>query len=257
MYVHIHIHICIHMYIHIHTYAYSYICICIYVHVFIYIYIYMYVYIYIHTTALPIHKRAIMWNQKVNCLCRESTWNGKWFLNGSTSMQCDVAFGEVVVANFTDRFVKDKLRGKSIVFIGYSLSRYQYLNLVYFLATGKWSSPHSRNEHEKEHALWQSFYSTTAQRNRNEICDCYRRGVRVNSSTRVENGYLAWDGIKVSYMQYCNKTTNAIRSHDHTWLNLDCIFQPMPNQTCQTGCQPGTCTQETGIFLSPRDLLMG
>ena len=70
--------------------------------------------------------------------------------------------------------MKDTLRGKSIVFIGDSLTRYQYLNLVYFLATGKWSSPHPRNELDKEHASWQSFYRTTTQRNQNEICDCYR-----------------------------------------------------------------------------------
>jgi len=62
------------------------------------------------------------------------------------------------------------------------------------------------------------------------------------------------DGIKVSYIQYFNPTTGGIKFHDQTWLNLDCIYQQTPNQTCQTGCQPGMCTQETGIFFPSRAL---
>ena len=77
-----------------------------------------------------------------------------------------------------NRVIENHLHGKSILLIRDSLTRYQYLNLRYFLGTGQWSSPIPHNENEKEFASWNQFYTTTTQINQYKICDCHRGGTR-------------------------------------------------------------------------------
>jgi len=148
-----------------------------------------------------------------------------------------------------DRVIEKHLYGKSILFIGDSLTRYQYLNLVYFLATGEWSSPFPHNENEKEFASWNQFYATTTQRNKYEICDCYRGD---SMQSIVENRYFSIHNINISYIQYF-LPSNGIKFHEQQYLNVDCL-QRNTGQTCQQGCLPGACTQETGPFISSRAL---
>ena len=148
-----------------------------------------------------------------------------------------------------NRVIEKHLHGKSILLIGDSLTRYQYLNLVYFLATGQWSSPIPHNENEKEFASWSHFYNTTTLRNKYEICDCYRGE---SMQTIVENRYFAIHNINISYMQYFTPT-NGIKFHEQQFLNIDCLFGSI-RQKCQQGCHPGACTQEKGPFFPSRPI---
>lgn len=71
--------------------------------------------------------------------------------------------------------LRNKLRNKSLIFIGDSLTRYQYLNLVGFLHTGYWKFEKPLSEWEKEFETWEEFFHVTSSRlGENEICDCHR-----------------------------------------------------------------------------------
>eukprot|EP01041_Mallomonas_annulata_P006016 gene6016-12128_t len=73
---------------------------------------------------------------------------------------------------------KTLLRDQRLVFIGDSLTRYQYLNLVHFLFTNIWLSPYPRNEIERDWAPyggWGTFFKGTSSRlGCLETCDCLR-----------------------------------------------------------------------------------
>jgi hypothetical protein len=72
--------------------------------------------------------------------------------------------------------------------MGDSLTRYQYLNLVYLLEHGKWPQPDSGMCNEKKMKPWWNFYNTTnaALRGR-EICDCNRGTACCSGFTIFEN----------------------------------------------------------------------
>ncbi|KAM3569655.1 hypothetical protein VYU27_008259 [Nannochloropsis oceanica] len=81
------------------------------------------------------------------------------------------------------------MKGKHVVFVGDSVTRYQYLSLVSFLETGTWEE----EEEEKsitfkgEWGSWNEYYNlSTSSLNGNEVCDCYREGSR---PPYVENRY--------------------------------------------------------------------
>lgn len=59
------------------------------------------------------------------------------------------------------------LAGRHLLLVGDSLTRYQYLNLAFFLRSGEWSSPAPRSEWEADHGGgdWPSFYACTQARN--------------------------------------------------------------------------------------------
>ena len=81
----------------------------------------------------------------------------------------------------------------NIVFMGDSLTRYQYIDLVYFLSHGHWVGPEDRPNMviEKTHADWNSFYNyTNMQIQPFENCDCFRKGGRINHDLSVENRYF-------------------------------------------------------------------
>ena len=81
------------------------------------------------------------------------------------------------------------LSNKTIVFIGDSLTRYQYLNLVHFLHTGEWESNYPRNENEHEWHNWTMFFAgTSARLGCNEYCDCFR-----NEHGHVKENRLYYD----------------------------------------------------------------
>jgi len=157
---------------------------------------------------------------------------------------------DLVIHTEYNTVIEKHLKGKRILFIGDSLTRYQYINLVYFLATGRWSSPVPRNEIEREHKSWNNFYNTTTNRNKNEICDCYR-GDSLQSI--VENRYFTIHNISIMYMQYFNPT-NGIKFHEHKYLNFECLHENS-GKKCQQGCQAGECMQEIGPFISSRPLI--
>lgn len=97
----------------------------------------------------------------------------------------------------------------TLVFMGDSITRYQYLDLVYTLHFG--NRKHERRDmknnplNEYMWDSWQEFYNdTTTELQPNEGCDCYRKEGPWNpSSTRVcENRIFQLPcGVRVAYVQ--------------------------------------------------------
>jgi hypothetical protein len=151
-------------------------------------------------------------------------------------------------------FARSCLSGSSILFIGDSLTRYQYLSLVHYLATGLWTSEHPRNEVEREHNSWEDFYQTTTQRNLYEVCDCHReKGAwGIVGPKTVENRYFSWNNISITYIQYFSEKLGGVKLHDREWLTAAC--QSAANASCQS-CAPGSCNEKNGLFIRLGDIL--
>jgi hypothetical protein len=89
--------------------------------------------------------------------------------------------------------LRSALKSKTIVFMGDSVTRYQYLNLAYFVERGKWLDPLLTDEEleanpccEKsiKNRTWEKFYLiTNSGLHGNELCDCWRKDV----PTMLEN----------------------------------------------------------------------
>ena len=112
------------------------------------------------------------------------------------------------------------LHNKTIVFIGDSLTRYQYLNLAYFTVHQRWP-PHfdplcreiafdrkdkSRSPPEGESDGWKKFneYSNSILRNF-ELCECYReKRWWLHKDSIIENRYLHVPqvGLKMFYIAW-------------------------------------------------------
>ena len=64
-----------------------------------------------------------------------------------------------------------------IAFAGDSLTRYQYISLVYYFKYGKWIDPKEvpNMTQEKHHDTWHKFYKFTKEKlHPEEQCDCFR-----------------------------------------------------------------------------------
>lgn len=125
---------------------------------------------------------------------------------------------------------------RSVALVGDSLTRYQYLNLVHFLANGEWESPEPPNERERSHGSWEQFYATTnARMGGHEVCDCYRDQDRLE--TIVEHRYFIDGDVRVSYRQAFG-ARYPVAFHDLAALNVS---------SCESGrcaqglCRPGFC----------------
>ena len=150
------------------------------------------------------------------------------------------------------------LQNRRLLFIGDSITRYQYLNLVYFLATGSFKSPIPQNENEKQwwaQGNWTGFYIGTTERLRSKthgggaICDCYRGPTSPES---VENRYCmdaVWN-ISVSFVAL---TQPPVKGHNFDWLAGGCKSWPCK----QTGCAVGICARPWDFELdSPKSILV-
>ena len=177
-------------------------------------------------------------------------------LNKGADREVRLFWNDVDLVEHIDHgFAKSCLAGRSILLIGDSLTRYQYLNLVHYLATGSWTSAHPRNEMEAEHNSWEDFYQTTAQRNLYEVCDCHRRNGAFRkgiAGTIVENRYFSWSNISITYIQYFSEKNGGVKLHDHEWLTAGC--RSAANASCQS-CAPGSCDQTAGPFIRLGDIL--
>lgn len=119
-----------------------------------------------------------------------------------------------------------------IVFMGDSLTRYQYLDMAYFLShNGTWISPDDipNMVNEKTHPNWNSFFNfTNIQLNvgsSSESCDCYRTEGVVGRMKQLENRYFNDSkGNSVSFLQKAGHlpfrtSWDAFNIHDnHTRL---------------------------------------
>lgn len=97
--------------------------------------------------------------------------------------------------------------------IGDSVTRYQYLSLAYFLATGLWTSRPS-NTNEKEFLSWQHFFNVTNDRlGGRELCDCFRTGNPRDGAH--ESRFYEDDHVAVAFVPVVNPPLVKIHHFDY------------------------------------------
>jgi len=111
----------------------------------------------------------------------------------------------------------DVPRDLNIVFMGDSLTRYQYLSLVYFLSYGRWEENEQSPNMllEKTHESWVNFYNYTYSKLQPyELCDCYRienEDLRFGFFKKIgfstENRYF-YDPVQNNSVVYLRKMAN-------------------------------------------------
>ena len=78
-----------------------------------------------------------------------------------------------------NNFLWERMRNRRLVFIGDSVTRYQYLDLVYFLTYKRWNRD-LRLVNERQYGNWTEFFESTngqfnpPNRKVNELCECHR-----------------------------------------------------------------------------------
>jgi hypothetical protein len=96
--------------------------------------------------------------------------------------------------SITNAIMPRTLKNLHIVFMGDSVSRYQYLSLAYYLRSGTWWDPatHPNLVNEKTYGSWTDFYRRTSEEYAPyEQCDCFRPEP-FNPTLTFENRYF-WD----------------------------------------------------------------
>jgi len=142
--------------------------------------------------------------------------------------------------------------------MGDSRTRYQYLNLVYFLTTGNWTSPFPANEQETQHGTnyqqhennWNMFYNTTSMRLTSartfEICDCERRYAHGAISSVIENRYWTCDEPYINVNLMTTLGPHPLWFHKLEYVNYTGVAR---RQTQQAGCRKGHCAvRDPGTF---------
>jgi hypothetical protein len=135
------------------------------------------------------------------------------------------------------------LRGRSLAFVGDSVTRYQFMNLLYFVSTGSWYSPVPTNENERQWNNWTAYYQQSAARHSSstahDICDCYREPI-VNEGKSIDNRYFhdSVADVSLAYVQMWG--FRHVHGHDQEWLNATCDTPPCK----QSGCHAGHCSSD-------------
>ena len=147
-----------------------------------------------------------------------------------------------------------------VVLMGDSLTRYQYINLAYFLTHGVWTSGSPHNEIEGEFGSWNEFYHATWRRLQSpatsEVCDCHRHEVPKNGPKPppdrdiMENRYFRVHGgglnASLTYIELFGH--RAVVGHDVAYLNATCGGA---GGCVQAGCVPGQCVEPPHWKLRP------
>ena len=158
------------------------------------------------------------------------------------------------------------LSGQHVLFIGDSVTRFQFTNLAYWLTTGFHEAPEGLNENrhnenvgggwgDKDDATsWIAYFNSTQARLglEREVCDCYHDFKKFGwpdfAAQCPTNRF--WFGpagsrIRLSYLQWWDKW--PLLGHSPDFLGLPC-FDDVVNgkvqaQSCrQQGCQAGYCS---------------
>lgn len=114
----------------------------------------------------------------------------------------------------TESKVKECFRNKRLIFVGDSLTRYQYVNLVHFLYTGRWRTSSPQLEWEKNFLNWNTFYMLGSLRmGCYEICDCYREeGVAEDKENRFYFDPVY--NITIHFVAWCPSVVAPILMND-------------------------------------------
>ena len=161
-------------------------------------------------------------------------------------------------------FVRACYHGRHILFIGDSLTRYQYLNLVQFLTYDSWTPFHGKGVpmtevervvgNSKLHwGSWPNFMAGTNERLQgHEICDCFRDTSK--HPFVLENRYFYHPGknVRVSFV-FLGPLDNY-HHHDLGFLNATCGAR---GGCAQAGCTPmaNTCDEPAtkASYYAPAD----
>jgi hypothetical protein len=117
--------------------------------------------------------------------------------------------GECGIKRFHHADTVSCLRNKHVLFVGDSLTRYQYLSLVLFLEFGRWPEQMGGNRShpgllwEGEFGSWTDYtVATNVVFNRRERCDCYKgEGPKERSKTITNRDYFNPDlNINVTFI---------------------------------------------------------
>lgn len=146
---------------------------------------------------------------------------------------------------FSLLYFEECLKNKHIVFMGDSLTRYQYLSLVHYLETGSWFALTDKPllENEKEWENWEMFYQgTNARLNGHEICGCYRHpyGWIIDANPMEDRYYFdPVRKLRITFLLFFGSFKTVHPSPQ--FLNVGCSTST-PEELClQKGCSPGLC----------------
>lgn len=141
-----------------------------------------------------------------------------------------------MLRRFTPETARKCLSGRPLVMIGDSVTRYQYLTLLYFLEFGKWPAPLLGGAGapspviEREWGGWTQFYKgTTEPFGEHQQCRCFRDGAwdiredRFYNSGTISASFFMWMGF-------------PLKPLTGLWG-----FPPFSNAT---QCAPGECNAE-------------
>lgn len=150
------------------------------------------------------------------------------------------------------------LANHSLLFMGDSVTRYQYGNLVSALRRGSWEVEDPPNEYSHGWGTWKDFFIGIAARmGSEEICDC-GRGSGDLFSTFFERPHGAWGegpnqsmpliearyftrpaaGLSVMHMSQLS-AEKGTAWHDPAWMGVFCDSPPCLQQGCSVGeCMP-------------------
>ena len=117
------------------------------------------------------------------------------------------------------------LRGRHLVFIGDSVTRYQYLNLAQRLTHGNWTAFHGSgqplSEAEGKFRSWPRFMATTNRRMGGyEVCECFR-DAKVRS-WQLENRFYHHPALGIRLSFFYMGPMGATRYHALALLNVSC-----------------------------------
>ncbi len=137
------------------------------------------------------------------------------------------------------------LRGRHLLFLGDSLTRFQYMSLVQFLTLHSWTPFHNQSLplSEVERHRWGSweayFQGTTARLQGLEICDCFRVD---GQPSMLENRYWYSPFLNLRISMVFLLGAKAItRYHQLDFLNVSCGA----GCSCQqAGCPAAKCSTE-------------
>ncbi|KAI8908670.1 hypothetical protein DFJ77DRAFT_472920 [Powellomyces hirtus] len=170
-----------------------------------------------------------------------------------------------------------RLKGQTVYFIGDSVTRYQYNQLVYYLETGIVPLPSNnetliQNKYDpvNEHSWpdWTTFFEGTTNfaRQGKLTCDCYRRP-EVSQNDIIENRYYHNGDVKLVYHQFFRDLGVCSMRGKTNWdkpatdafpgwcFTLPGMVESIVNQHIQTSNSPFTLVLNAGLHVPlPKEL---
>lgn len=138
-----------------------------------------------------------------------------------------VAQDEDRMAGMND-LIRPRPNGLRLIFVGDSLTRYQYLSLAYWLRHGRWFDPsiypknlvnaHSFRDSSRPENDWNEFFQQSNNMLQpNELCDCIRRS---HEEVAVERRYFR-DDIRDNTLVYINVSGENTPGHEGLYGRVD------------------------------------